>query len=128
MSKKKKGFSKSNQFYNRTDNTYQVFIERFINMAKPSKGIKKKSSKTSSKILKKNSKSTSSKVDKLDSKIDVSEITLLQLNQSNDEKKKSILDHKSLKKDHDKDVETKENEKKNEGDLMKQLELIGFKA
>ncbi len=97
-------------------------------MAKPSKGIKKKSSKTSSKILKKNSKSTSSKVDKLDSKIDVSEITLLQLNQSNDEKKKSILDHKSLKKDHDKDVETKENEKKNEGDLMKQLELIGFKA
>lgn len=99
---------------------------------KGSKGTSKKGSKTSSnKILKKTSKSTSTLVHKLDSKIDVSEITMDILNQQQEgkteEKKKSLLDHKTLKKDHDKDVETKENQKKDEGDLMKQLESIGLK-
>lgn len=98
-------------------------------MAKGSKGISKKTSKTSSKLLKKTSKSTASKVDKLD-KIDISEITM-GINTQDSEKKlkqKSLLDHKSLKKDHDKDVEQKESQKKDEGDIMAQLELIGFKA
>lgn len=99
-------------------------------MAKGSKGISKKTSKTSSKLLKKTSKSTASKIDKLDSKIDISEITM-GFNVKDSEKnpkQKSLLDHKTLKKDHDKDVEQKETQKKDEGHMMAQLELIGFKA
>lgn len=96
-------------------------------MAKPNKVTKKKSNKATSKILKRQSKSTSSKVDKLDSKIDISEITLLQLNEK-DEKKKSLLDSHTLKTALDKDAEAKRNQKQDEGDLMKQLELIGFKG
>ncbi|CCH43785.1 hypothetical protein BN7_3339 [Wickerhamomyces ciferrii] len=101
-------------------------------MAKGSKGIQKKtikSSKTPSKLLKKTSKSTTSKIDKLDASLDLSEITLDLMNhEAAKQKKKSILDHKDLKKDHDKDVATQETQKQNEGDMMKQLEMIGFKA